>query len=58
MNLPKNFWKEEDGQDLIEYALLAGALCLFMVTAVKALGTSLDTTYGKIGTKVEGLPPA
>ncbi|MBN9662711.1 MAG: Flp family type IVb pilin [Acidobacteria bacterium] len=57
MNLLKKFWNEEDGQDLIEYALLAGALCLGMVTAVKAFGTDLTTTYTNIGTQVKALPP-
>lgn len=58
MNLLKKFWNEEDGQDLIEYALLAGALCLGMVATVKAFGDDLTTTYTNIGTKVKALPPA
>ncbi|MBI5087248.1 MAG: Flp family type IVb pilin [Acidobacteria bacterium] len=58
MELIKKFWKEEDGQDLIEYALLAGAIALFTIAAVRAVGTSLDTTYDKINTNVSNLPPA
>lgn len=56
MNLLKKFWNEEDGQDLIEYALLAGALSLFTVAAVNAVGTSLRGAYGKVEDNVTALP--
>ncbi len=38
------FWREEDGQDLIEYALLMGFIAL---AAVAVLG-SLQTNIGKL----------
>ena len=47
------FVREENGQDLIEYALLAGFISLAAVTAITALGTSLDVVYDNIKTKVD-----
>ena len=39
----------EEGQDLIEYALLAGLIALICVAAITSLGNKLNTFYfGKI----------
>lgn len=37
--------REEQGQDLIEYALLAGLITLISVATITALGQKLDTFY-------------
>ena len=37
--------QDEDGQDLIEYALLAGLIALVCVATITALGTKLNTFY-------------
>ena len=36
---------EDDGQDLIEYALLAGLIALVCVASLTAIGTKLNTFY-------------
>lgn len=46
MELFKNFWKEEEGQDLVEYALLLGFISLAVVTALGGVKGALDTLYG------------
>ena len=46
------FVREEQGQDLIEYALLAGFISLAVVTAVTNVGTALNTLYGNVQSKV------
>lgn len=38
----------EDGQDLIEYALLVGLISLAAVAAIRPLGTDLSTIYNNI----------
>ena len=42
------FWKETDGQDLIEYALIIATIALAMVAAVKGIGETLSTVYSNI----------
>jgi pilus assembly protein Flp/PilA len=42
------FVREEKGQDLIEYALLAGFISLAAVGAVTAVGTELTTLYENV----------
>ena len=44
--------RDDDGQDLIEYALLAGFISLATVAAVTSIGTSLSSAYTSIGEKV------
>ena len=43
----------EDGQDLIEYGLLAAFVSLAVITSIGAIGTALDAAYGSFATDVE-----
>lgn len=46
------FVREDAGQDLIEYALLAGFISLAAVTIINTIGGSLNTLYGKVNDQV------
>jgi pilus assembly protein Flp/PilA len=46
------FVREEEGQDLIEYALLAGFISLAAVAAITAVGTQLNLLYDAVKTQV------
>jgi Flp pilus assembly pilin Flp len=52
MELLKKFWKEEDGQDLIEYGLLAGFIALSCVLALETIGVTLNGGYGTVNTEL------
>lgn len=49
-NLLKNFICDETGQDLIEYALVAGLIGIGAVTAMSGLATKISSTFTSIGT--------
>jgi pilus assembly protein Flp/PilA len=49
-NLLKNLMQDESGQDLIEYALVAGLIGLGAVTAMSGLATKIGTAFTSIGT--------
>jgi pilus assembly protein Flp/PilA len=51
------FAKDEQGADLIEYALLAGLISLAAVTALGTVGTSISGLFDKINTKLSGVNP-
>jgi pilus assembly protein Flp/PilA len=53
----KRFVREEEGQDLIEYALLAGFISLVAIIAITGVGTGLNNVYGNINTTVSTIPP-
>jgi len=44
--------RENDGQDLIEYALLAGGIALAAITALNGVGTALSTKFNTISTQL------
>jgi len=44
---------EEEGQDLIEYALLAAFIALAAVAAITQLGTAINNIYTRISSTVD-----
>ena len=52
----KNFVQDESGQDLIEYALLAGFISLVAVVSITNVGTGVNTVYGNIDGQVQAIP--
>lgn len=53
-NLFNRFVAEDNGQDLIEYALLAGLISLASVIAITALGTKIQGKFDAVGSAVAG----
>lgn len=47
-NLFARFVREEEGQDIIEYALLAAFISLAAVLAIQQLGTAVNNVYTKV----------
>ncbi len=44
----KSYFTEEEGQDLIEYALIAGLLALAAVAGLMAMSGSLETLWNNL----------
>ncbi len=57
-NLFNRFIREDQGQDLIEYALLAGFIALTSVAAITAVGTNLNILWGKVSSQVSSASSA
>ena len=49
-NLFNQFVREESGQDLIEYVLLASFIAAGVVAGATFLGTNLNSWYSGVGT--------
>lgn len=52
-NLLLRLVREDDGQDLIEYALLAAFISLAAVAAITQLGTAINNIYTKISSTLD-----
>ena len=52
------FLRDDRGQDLIEYALLAGFISLVAVLAITNVGTGVNKVYDNINTQVNTIPGA
>jgi pilus assembly protein Flp/PilA len=50
MAFSKQFIKDESGQDLIEYALIAGLIGLAAVSAMGSLGSTISNGFNSVGT--------
>ncbi len=55
MRTVQNFFHDDSGQDLIEYALLAGFISLVAVLAIESVGEGVNTAYGRIDDEVQGI---
>lgn len=51
-NLMKRLWKDEEGQDLVEYGLLVVLIALVCVAGMNGLATAVNAAYGKAATQL------
>jgi Flp pilus assembly pilin Flp len=54
----RNFFKDEDGQDVVEYSLLLvliGAAAIFVLTS---MGASISSIFSKINTRLSAAEQA
>jgi|tagenome__1003787_1003787.scaffolds.fasta_scaffold15373710_1 pilus assembly protein Flp/PilA len=43
-------WRDDDGQDMVEYALIAGLISIVAFAAVQTTGTSIGTIWNNVST--------
>jgi pilus assembly protein Flp/PilA len=53
MNLISRFVRDESGATAIEYGLIAALIAVVIITTVKAVGTSLNTTFTAVSTNLK-----
>lgn len=53
----KRLMTDQQGQDLIEYALLGGFVSLAAIAGATLLGVSLNDWYSAVATTVDGIAP-
>ena len=52
INRLRTFSRDEEGQDLLEYALLVALIALVAFGAVKLAGTSVNTIFSNIAAQL------
>jgi pilus assembly protein Flp/PilA len=52
-DLINRFKADEDGATAIEYGLIAALIAVAIIAAVRAVGTSLSTTFGSVSTALQ-----
>ena len=55
VNAVKSFARNEEGQDLLEYALLVALIALVAVAAVQAAGGAVSTIFQTIADKLSAM---
>jgi len=51
-NFMMSLMRNEQGQDLIEYALLAGLISILCVAAIKGAGTKVSTLFENVSNSI------
>jgi len=54
MTFLRNFWKDEQGQDLIEYTLLMAFVALASAALFLGAGGSIKTIWGNTNAQLSG----
>jgi pilus assembly protein Flp/PilA len=52
LNFVKSFVRDNEGQDLLEYALLVALIALVAITAVTAAGTKVSAVFNAIAAAI------
>jgi len=52
MNILTSIWRDERGQDLIEYALMAGFVAVAAGAVAPSMATNISTVFSKVNTKL------
>jgi Flp pilus assembly pilin Flp len=52
----RRFWRDERGQDLVEYGLLASLFVIVLIATVDAVGLSLGEWWNDIAGEIVELP--
>jgi pilus assembly protein Flp/PilA len=58
IHVVRTFWREEEGQDLLEYALLIALIALVSVLAVTSAGQKVQTIFNTIAAAIPAAPAA
>lgn len=48
----KNFFRRQDGQDLVEYALVVAVIAFGATTAMRGLSNEIKTAFGTISSQL------
>jgi pilus assembly protein Flp/PilA len=49
------FFRDQQGQDLVEYALLIAFIALACIIGLQNLGTAINQTYNSISSSLSGV---
>ncbi len=55
MKLLRRLWREERGQDLVEYALLVAVIALALIASVRQFAEGLNSIFQSISTALTTL---
>lgn len=51
----QNWFKDEEGQDLIEYALIVALMLVLAIVGLSAMGTQIGDLWNRIATWLSGV---
>lgn len=53
LNLLRRLWKDEEGQGMVEYALIIALIAIVVIGALEILGGNISALFTEIGEELE-----
>ena len=50
----QKLWKDEQGQDIAEYAVMLAVILVIVIGTVRLIGTNANTVFSQVGSAVGG----
>ncbi|MGA9352967.1 MAG: Flp family type IVb pilin [Terriglobales bacterium] len=52
-NLLQRLWREDDGQDIAEYAVMLAVILVLVVGTVRLIGTQSNTVFSQVASSIQ-----
>ena len=52
MRLPERLWREEDGQDIAEYAVMLAVILVIVVGTIRLIGSNANTVFSQVASSI------
>ncbi len=49
----KNAWREEDGQDIAEYAVMLAVILVLVVGTIRLVGSNANNTFSAVASAIQ-----
>ena len=52
-NLIQKLWKDEQGQDIAEYAVMLAVILVIVVGTIRLIGSNANTVFSQVGSAIQ-----
>ncbi len=53
MSIVRNLWREDQGQDIAEYAVMLAVILVIVVGTIRLVGTNANNVFSSVGSAVQ-----
>lgn len=53
MQILKQLWRNDEGQDIAEYALMLAVILVLVIVTVQAIGTNANSVFSKVASAIK-----
>ncbi|HTW56686.1 MAG TPA: hypothetical protein VMD99_01005 [Terriglobales bacterium] len=53
MQLARRLWKEQDGQDIAEYAVMLAVILVIVVGTIRLIGSNSNTVFSNVASSIQ-----
>jgi Flp pilus assembly pilin Flp len=53
MNFVVQLWQDEEGQDIVEYAVMLAAILVIVIGTIRLVGTNSNTVFSNVASSIQ-----